>query len=129
MRTEIGELFLRSESISIPYETIGGAKQVSEFVLSRSGVREIYLLQGNESDVGPSGLSCHAATDNAAAGIAARQSMEIAPVEVQVSWRTFRYEGKAETIIGGIVLRDSSGRTVRLVSDGAAYPYCVMIVE
>jgi hypothetical protein len=129
---EISNLFLKGEKTIVPYEIIRGGKQVSSFVVLSGDIHTVFSLTENENDIGPVKITRSDLTDEKIRTWLSEQEgqyEEISPKEVRITEWSFWYEGGIETVIDGIALLGSDGRTLRLCREGAAYPYGLLLKD
>ena len=127
----IGETFLEGTSVIVLFDLIGGAKQVSTFVMVSGEKREVFSLKENEQDIGPVRLNRINLPEDKIESLLKEydgRCEKLSVEEARVTERSFLYGGAVETVIYAIDLFGSDGKKLTMRLEGAAYPYTLALI-
>ncbi len=131
MPHELSESLLRSDKVIIPYENIGGGRQVSTIVGLLDGRYGAFnLVDSADKYLGPVGFErSKLSSKQIEASLNAPDSHyeQIVPNRVDVRISSFILDNQCESVIEGIDFFSLDGSTLKLGRPGAAYPYCLVL--
>lgn len=131
MPHEVAKSLLQGQRTIIPFEEIGGAKQVSSIVVCAEGKYASYsFIDSDDKYLGPIALrKADVPSESIEAWLSTQegQSETVLPARVDIIESSFFIDGKVEAVIEGIDIVGRDGRTLRMRREGAAYPYGLVL--